>query len=661
MKKSILRYLTIGAMFAVVASSCTDYLEREEDSIVDSSEAFKNFTNFQGFVEIMYNAIPNKESNMWCCTFNWGEDEIMNTGLGDSHVTAQFDLGNYRNWYQNNQSFLHADAPSPTSTDKYSHSIESAWDCIRTANMGLANLDQVTATKRQVNALEGQLKFFRAWWHEELMIWYGGIPYINELLDANEDYTLPRLTFVEDADLAYQDFMDAGNLLPSNWDVPTDFKNTKGHNDLRVTKAVAYAYAGKVMLWAASPLNKLGHGELGGKNTYNYDTDRAGKAADALKKALEEIESGASPYALADYSYATPEEISAQKEGWEGDRGIYDHTYDKSKGSTNYSDIFRTTGQNWKVPGTVEAMMRGCMPEINGSNWNFAKLWGTKLESIVEHDAVIHNPTANYINYAYGMANGEPIVFVKNGEYVMNPNSGFDPTHPFKDRDPRFYHDIIFDGFRYINTSVSSDAPEKPYQYVEMYTGGSCRHEQSASRTGYYCQKLVPHQCNKFDGMYNWGGALQTYLPYMRVADVYLMYAEACAAAGRNAEAVNAINVLRDRVGAGHVGAAYQSGTALMDEVRRERACELAYEGFRWNDLQRWLLLTEKPYTIKTSQEFARAGEYDFVTQDPRNAAVAGWSEKVILERNYQLKHYLLPFKQSDVTLYEEFEQNPGW
>ena len=205
------------------------------------------------------------------------------------------------------------------------------------------------------------------------------------------------------------------------------------------------------------------------------------------------------------------------------------------------------------------------------------------------------------------------------------------------------------------------DAADKPYQFVEMYTGGSCRDEQQASRTGYYCQKLVPHQCNKYDGMYNWGGALQTYLPYMRVAEVYLMYAEACAASGQEAEAVAAINKLRHRVGAGEVGADYQKGQALMDEVRRERACELAYEGYRWNDLQRWLLLTEKPYTIKTSQEFVRAEVYDYAKKDPREAAVAGWSEKVIVERNYQVKHYLLPFKQADVTLYSEFEQNPGW
>ena len=662
MKKSILRYLTVGAVIALSATSCTDYLEKEEDSIISSSEAFKNFTNFQGYVEEMYNAIPNKESNMWCCTFNWGDDEIMNTGLGDSHVTAQFDLGNYRNWYENNQSFLHANNPvtnnSGANYDKYEHSIESAWDCIRKANLGLANLDQISATTDQKNAIEGQLYFFRAWWHEEQMIWFGGLPYIDSELDVNGDLFLPRLSFAECADKAYDDFMKAAAKLPSDWDRSSAGKDTKGHNDLRVTKAVAYAYAGKVMLWAASPLNNVG-AELGGKNTYNYNKERAVKAAEALAKAIDEIESGRSPYALAEYNYA---EIT----DYEKERGIYDHVSAKGSNS-NYSDIFRTTGQSWRMPGSTEAMMRGPMPDNNGSNWNFSKLWGTKKNNIVEHDAVIHNPTANYINYAYGMANGEPAYIIENGELVINPASGFDPSHPFKDRDPRFYHDIVFDGFRYINTTP--DKGDMDFQYCQLYTGGNIRDDQQASRTGYYCQKLVPHQCNKYDGMYNWGGALQTYLPYMRVADVYLMYAEACAAAGGatyaapgcNLTSVDAINVLRDRVGAGHVADAYLSGNKYMDEVRRERACELAYEGFRWNDLQRWLLLTEKPYTIKTSAEFSRVGNYDFVKNDPRDAQVSGWSEKVILERKFQVKHYLLPFKQADVNLYQEFNQNPGW
>lgn len=663
MKKSILRYLTIGAMGILTATSCTDYLDKEADSDVVPEEAFKNFTNFQGFIEEMYNCIPTKESNMWCCTFNWGEDEIMNIGLGDSHLTAQFDLGNYRNWYQNNQHYLHADNPSPTSTDKYSHSIEHAWYCIRKANVGLSNIDLLTANKDQRNAIEGQLYFFRAWWHEEQMIWFGGIPYIDENLDTNGDLFLPRLTFVECADKAYDDFMKAADLLPANWDNNSAGNSTKGNNETRISKATALAYAGKVMLWAASPLNKLGQGELGGKNTYNYDVERAKKAAEALGKAISLVEGGSTPFSLAKFEFSTVED-------WESsDRGIYDHR--KGDNASDYSNIWHTftikTQTNWKQPGTTEAMLRGPYIGNNGSNWNFAKLWGTKISNIVEHDAVIHMPTANYINYAYGMANGEPAYIVQNGELVINPASGFDPTHPFKDRDPRFYHDIVFDGFRYIN--AEPEAGDLRFQFCEMFTGGNLRDDANGTRTGYYCQKLVPHQSNKYDGYYNWGSALQCDLPYMRLAEVYLLYAEACAAAGGAdykastcpLTSVDAINRLRDRVGAGHVSADRLNGNTYMDEVRRERACELAFEGFRWNDLQRWLLLTEKPYNIKTAQEFTRVGDYDFVKNDPAEAQVAGWSERVIVERAYQVKHYLLPFKNADVTLYQGFTQNPGW
>ena len=90
-------------------------------------------------------------------------------------------------------------------------------------------------------------------------------------------------------------------------------------------------------------------------------------------------------------------------------------------------------------------------------------------------------------------------------------------------------------------------------------------------------------------------------------------------------------------------------------------AWELAFEGFRWQDLQRWLLLSEYPFNIKTRQEFKRVGNFDYAKQDPRDAEVTGWSETVILERKFGTKHYLLPFKEKEVYLYSEFPQNPGW
>ena len=654
MKKILNQYILSGAAVLALSfgmASCTDYLDKTADSDVNPEMAFMNFKNFQGFVEEAYNCIPNKESNFWCCTFNWGEDEIMNTGGGDSHLTAHIDLGDYRNWYNNDQTYLHRGGGSlnPTSNDKFAHSLEHAWYVIRKMNLGLENIDKlVNATQEEKNVIKGQLLFMRAWWHLEQMIYFGGLPYVDHVIPADGPFDLPRLSFQEAAQKAAEDFRAAAELLPDNWDNTAVGKETPLKNDLRITKVCALGYMGKALLWAASPLNELGAqtGASKNGNTYKYNTQLAQQAADALGAAIVALPK--SPYSLAEYKYSD----------------IYNHVADKSAKSC-YSDIFYTTGQGWRMPGTVEAIMRGPMPDINGSNWNFAKLWGPKVNNLVEHDAIIHMPTANYINYAYGMENGLPIT---------DPESGFDPTHPFKNRDPRFYHDIMFDGFKFLNTTPG--AADKDFQYLQLYTGGNMvptgdpARSADGSRTGYFCQKLVPHQCNKYDGMYNWGGALQTYLPYMRVADIYLMYAEACTAAGGatqkgqgcNLNAVDAINILRDRVGAGHVAEKYIGDrNKFMDEVRRERACELAFEGFRWNDLQRWLLLTESPYNIKTRQEFYRVGNFDYAKKDPRDAEVSGWRETTIVERSFSNKHYLLPLKDAETYLYSEYPQNPGW
>ena len=646
MKRNIVKLFCALSLMCGFAS-CTDYLDKSPDSTVSADEAFKNFTNFQGYVEEVYNCIPSKESNYWCTTFNWGEDEILNTGKGDSHETAHFDLGDYRYWYSDPQSFLHSNGLNSTSNDKFSHSLEHAWYCIRKCNLGLENLEKMTdCTQEEKNIIKGQLLFFRAWWHEELMEFYGGMPYVDTVLDGSQALTLPRLSFQECATKCAEDFRAAADLLPNDWDKTVIGKKTLGKNDLRITKVCALGYLGKVLLWAASPLNNL-KAEVGASkngDTYRYNVEFAAKAADALGEALSEVNSGKTPYALAEYKYDN----------------IYDHVASEDS-KTNFSDIFRTTGKGWKQPGSTEAILRAPYIGANGSNWNFTKNWGIKINEIVQHDAVIHQPTANYVNY-YGMANGLPL---------DDPESGFDPTHPFKGRDPRFYHDIVFDGFQYINTTIGKENPDYQFKYVQMYTGSNLRSSSSQGcRTGYYCQKLVPHQANRYDVMYEWGGALQCDLPYMRLADIYLMYAEAGAAVQGanyksnkcNLTAVDAINVLRDRVEAGHVADKYAANQQkFMDEVRRERAVELAFEGFRWNDLQRWLLLTEYPYNIKTSQEFKRVGNYDFTKKDPRDAEVAGWSEKTILTRDFTEKHYLLPLKQSDVYLYPEFGQNPGW
>ena len=664
--KSLLRGALLLIAGCAALTSCTDWLEKDPEAIVAEDEAFKNYRNFQGYIEEIYNLIPDKEKVNYCTAWNFGDDAVHNTE-GYAHMDHQVDLGNYRNWYTNTQCWLNGDRSSLW---------KNSWYCIRKCNMGIENIKSLVGTDEERDLLLGQMYFFRAWWHFELMCYFGGLPYIDQAFEASNIPELPRLSFQECADRCAEDFERAYNLLPldaQGWDETLAGMQTSGKNDLRINKFMALCYLGKCYLWAGSPLMKeMEKAKTGGVpqllgassngKTYDYDVAYCKKAAEAFGKALDMVTKGQVTYKLAEYKYSD----------------IYNHVRDENA-ETNYSDIFYTVKQNWNMPGTTEAIFRGVYPGANSANWNCAKIFGPKVEGLVAHDKIIHHPTANVIDQ-YGMSNGEPIYLVENGEYKINPEAHWDPEHPYKDRDPRFYHDIVFDGFHYVLSTDALTSTQKKHEYCSLYTGGAMRGVADGSSTGYFIQKLVPHQCNEGDKWYDWDYAFQSYLPYMRLAEIYLMYAEARAAfandkADLNARdycstlsAVDCINALRDRVNSPdypmeHVVARFIENPKLfMDEVRRERAVELSFEGFRWCDLQRWLLLTEPPYTVKYSHEFERL-EADtwFKDHDPKDARVGNFHKEELITRRLESKHYWFPLPDKDIYLYEGFAQNPGW
>ena len=182
--------------------------------------------------------------------------------------------------------------------------------------------------------------------------------------------------------------------------------------------------------------------------------------------------------------------------------------------------------------------------------------------------------------------------------------------------------------------------------------------------------KFIPLGANKWDQTYGYSYATHFHLSWLRLADVYLMYAEAAAQAsgsptGKSSSysknAVEAVNVVRERAGVGPIADKYTTSlSGFMNELIRERAVELAFEGHRFNDLRRWLLLTQAPYNVKTRQLFNRAAELD-PKADPKENEVRNFREEVIVTRNLDSKHYWMPINNDDVMMYPEFYQNPGW
>ena len=171
-------WLGLGLLLGSSLTSCEAYLDKEPDSTISEAAAFKDFRSFQGFIEEIYNCIPDKEKCNWCPSWNWGDDEIFNPEA-DNRMTHQVDLGNFRAWMQTGN-WLYKSGSNPTAKDKFAHSLwPHSWYCIRKANVGLQALKDgklVSATEEERNLIEGQLYFFRAWWHFELICWFGGLP-----------------------------------------------------------------------------------------------------------------------------------------------------------------------------------------------------------------------------------------------------------------------------------------------------------------------------------------------------------------------------------------------------------------------------------------------------------------------------------------------------
>lgn len=605
-------------------ASCKKFLDREPQSIVSGEQAFKNFINFQGFTEELYHCIPDFSNAYWTNCWNWGEDEIQSTSY-DFHFIIKIDNGDFWGWqsqFDGWQAGWMDRNNTNTNDDRFTKSLwKLGWYGIRKCNMGLENLDKLTdATQEEKDLIKGQLLFFRGWFHFQFIQYFGGLPYIDKVLPGDEKLTLPRLKYNECADKAAADFREAANLLPVDWDNTTAGKRTLGKNQLRINKIMALGYLGKNYLWAGSPLMNY---VSTGSQTYNVDYCK--KAADAFGELLQLTESGAAPHKLVEFS--------------------------------KYYTNFYSTGQNWLMPGSTEAIFRGPYYGAHGTTYNTAKQY---QPNPLSQESVKFLPTANYVDY-YGMENGLPIKDITQAD----AESGYDPAYPWRGRDPRFYNDIVYDGVKCIQGATTNEGA----RYANLYTGGSYRNITNGSRTGYVLYKFIPMTANEFDQGWSYDKALNIHLPYMRLADIYLMYAEAAAqgyggATGKSGNfsktAVDAINTIRDRAGVGHVNAKFLGSLDdFMSEVRRERAVELSFEGHRFNDLRRWMLLIKSPYTLKKSVEFDRAPE--FSTTDPKNNRVLNLREVTILERRYTEKHYWFPLKNADANMYIEFAQNPGW
>ena len=237
------------------------------------------------------------------------------------------------------------------------------------------------------------------------------------------------------------------------------------------------------------------------------------------------------------------------------------------------------------------------------------------------------NPTQNHVDL-YEMSNGKPIT---------DATSGYNPQDPYKNRDPRFYANLIYNDMTWQNRKI------------QMYDGGTDYQpaSNSTTRTRYYCRKLWPE-------IYRGGSTATTLMNFIffRYGETLMNYAEALnEAQGPVADVHKYVNMVRKRAGMPDLPLTL-TREQMRERIQNERGVEFAFEELRWWDLRRWKRKDIILNTVK-AMDVVKTGTGFTYTVVPLAATY---------QRVFEDKMYLYPIPRAEINKSNGIlKQNPGW
>jgi len=267
-----------------------------------------------------------------------------------------------------------------------------------------------------------------------------------------------------------------------------------------------------------------------------------------------------------------------------------------------------------------------------------------------------HMEIANGPNSYGGWAGNSPLqnlvddYEMMDGKAITDPASGYNPQDPYKNRDPRFYATILYNGASYRGSTIETFVP-----------GGKDSKDGpdnwNSSKTGYYLKKFMN---DSYPLQNPWGNAGFQPWYYFRYAEVLLNFAEAANEAygpdvtpsGASLTARAAVNLIRSRASVAMPDVqAGLSKDAMRTAIRNERRVELAFEEHRFYDVRRW--------KIADVTENAPAGGITIT----KNGSNYVYTTKVALDgRRFLTQHYWLPIPRTEIQASgNKIEQNPNY
>jgi hypothetical protein len=461
---------------------------------------------------------------------------------------------------------------------------------------GLSATNETTAWKGQAYAL-------RAYYYLDLFQHYGSVPVFTHDISTGDYWSYKRAATGE---VVKQILADCDAALSQPLDTTNGFSwNIRSGETGIMTRGVCEAIKSRAALDACSPLFSDG--------TYTW--------ADAEKICGEAL---AACITDGGYSLFT----TADKETENAYAAYFIHTpYDRRM--TDKETIYAVNGQEgiWQNDG---------------------------LPSTVGQNSAGTCPTQELVD-CYEMADGtQPILGYSDADHLVpiyNSASSYDKTHPYKNRDPRFYASIYYAGASKSLTNANS--------VVEAYKGGADEVDTTNvkyTQTGYYIHKFNSKRSSK-------QGNADGYIRLFRLAELYYNFAEAAYQAGSadqeydlghgiTMSAREAVNIVRARAGMPGLPSGL-SNSDFEKRYRNDRLIEFAFEPLHYFDIRRWKTLDV--FTKVTGVMVTKEDSGDFTYQRFKlNDRIATAD-----------KYLLYPISKTEINKIKQATgadwQNPGW
>ena len=666
--KSIINRIFIASALTFSLSACSDFLNKEPLSQGTEAIVFKTPEHFEQAAYYLY--------DLYGWDYNAMDRNLDISGLGSN-----------------------GGGTAPESSGSWGGPYGQIRDC----NILLEKAEEYAGDKNAISHAVGTAHFFRAWQYFKLLKTYGGVPIADHSLDLT-DPTLqaPRNSRYEVANFIINDLKEAVNLLTKEKDIPDADKG-------KISKEAAQSFLARVALYEGTWEKYV--------PSIGYDLDGDGTNSGAGTAKPEGYPSVTELLTLAQTmakDVITEAETGTFKLWNECDSLSYYYLFniDDAEGNIpNFKGKGKATNKEFIICRKYDFNI--AKPNKNISHTVIVG-FATSISQQFGESFLCRNGLPIRISYTGNMANAQNNpqfegyeTFV--GEY-RNRDYRFVSCTYIPDR--TFWSSRVEDGRQLTATGKPYPDPVFP-QSDEVYNPGDPAYSSScgifkptlrnnSTASGYGSRKYLIEGANRPSNTES------ADYPNLRLAEVHCIYAEAtCELNGGNISDEDldfSINKNRARARVAPLtnalianvwDAGYwdyeQNKTVckkmnMLDEIRRERACELFGEGHRMDDLKRWgiahiNLVGQKlgHYVLGTAYETEKAnsaqyfgepcyypekyplryGIYEGTGKNDPDYGRSIANDPTTL--NFIQRDYLTPLPLDQRRLNTNLKQNPGW